>query len=110
MGLDLTLVFHRLDILPDILAYDRLALWRSQDLFREIKDIPSQPLEMRFTWYEDDGLVERTTDPYGAPLRWCWASDLAKLEITQDMHPWNAAVLAFVRALPPELKIVLWWC
>lgn len=114
MGLDLTLVPNRY---PQIggwfLAYDRISLDRQYALFDAIRDqVDTFPLEddTRFQWYGDEGLEDVREDPYGSPLRWCFAKDLSKIRLSvEDLSAWNRGVVAFVRSLPPDTKIVLWW-
>ena len=48
------------------------------------------------------------TDPYGQPVEWVAAADLAEA-MRGDLSPWNAAALAFVSALPSATKIILWY-
>ena len=35
---------------------------------------------------------------------------MPKLREPEDVSPWNRAVLAFLLALPPGSRIVLYWC
>jgi hypothetical protein len=60
--------------------------------------------------YEEEGLAFTATDRYGRPLRFTTPADLRQLRVPDDVVPWNRAVLAFLLALPPETRIVLYWC
>jgi hypothetical protein len=60
--------------------------------------------------YEDEGLVWVEADRYGSPLTCTTPTDLRNLRLPDDLAPWNAAVLAFLLALPPDARIVLFWC
>ncbi len=112
MGLDLALLPDRWPKLEVIgwtaLAYDRLALLRDYELFERIKKVPTTPVPM-IQNYEDEGIRNRTTDPYGDPLTRCTAGALSEIPEPKGLHPWNRAVMAFVRALPGNTPIVLWW-
>lgn len=50
-----------------------------------------------------------TEDPYGSPLTTVSAGELAA--VTADPYPWdgNEAALAYLRALPADRRVVLWW-
>jgi hypothetical protein len=115
MGIDLTLMPGKFTgggrpILDWFLATERISLDRDYALQDRIRLVPTQPLPfgVRFRNYEDDGLKDRTDDQYDTPLTWCRAGDLAKVS-DGDCSPWNKAAMAFVRALPPDILIVLWW-
>lgn len=60
--------------------------------------------------YEDAGLRYTTADRYGNPLTYTTSADLAGLAVPDDLAPWNRAILAFLFALPPDARIVLFWC
>lgn len=60
--------------------------------------------------YEDQGLVFTQVDRRGQPLTFTTPADLRGLRVPDDIDPWNRAVLAFLLALPPETRIVLFWC
>jgi hypothetical protein len=122
MGVDLTICPKTYGSFEDnkwFLAYTRIGLERDYDLFAQI-DMPSRPgvrqvcdpkplpATVRFDWYEDGGVKQRTDDPYGAPLRFVWAEELARVDVGRSSD-WNKAALAFVRGLPPRTPIVLWW-
>lgn len=116
MGVDLTIAPDRWS-LPQggerdwWLANNRLDLLRNYHLYDQIKALPSSPLEpdTTFGWYGDDGVERETEDAYGNPLRYVRAGDLGTIPDQPDYPAWNRAVLAFVRALPPETRIMLWW-
>ncbi|OAI41700.1 hypothetical protein AYO40_02590 [Planctomycetaceae bacterium SCGC AG-212-D15] len=68
------------------------------------------PDGLRVGHYEDEGLVFSTTDRYGKPLTFTTPADLARLAVPDDVVPWNRAVLAFLLGLPPDTRLVLYWC
>ena len=55
-------------------------------------------------------LIYRKVDRQGQPLTWITPADLARLELPDELSPWNSAVLAFLMALPDDTRIVLFWC
>jgi hypothetical protein len=60
--------------------------------------------------YEDAGLAFVETDRRGQPLTFLTPADLRRLVVPDGITPWNAAVLAFLLALPQDARIVLYWC
>jgi hypothetical protein len=122
MGLDLTAVIDRYGTVPGMqalpLGYDRVSFQRHQEFFTLIQSkLETHPLPpgAELWWYGDDGLEKRTTDPYGVPLTWCWSSEFQKLdgvtllELQRGLTPFNGALLLFLKHLPPEVRIFLWW-
>ncbi len=60
--------------------------------------------------YEDEGLKFDEVDRYGKPLTFTTPADLQNLRLSDDVGPWNRAVLTFLLALPPETRLILYWC
>jgi hypothetical protein len=60
--------------------------------------------------YTETGLRFEDVDRYGQPLTFTSPADLRQLRLPPDLAPWNRAVLAFLLALPPESRIILYWC
>lgn len=109
MGIDLTLA---------AIEYERLAPWlpsalvclnRNYDLQDAIKELPSEPLTGNILWYEGDGLKPRFDDQYGEPLKFVRAVWFRKLELVNLSPGWNLAAMLWVRELPPETPVVLYW-
>jgi hypothetical protein len=44
------------------------------------------------------------------PLTVTTPASICDLRVPGDAVPWNKAVLAFPLALPPDARIVLFWC
>jgi hypothetical protein len=119
MGLDLTLCPIQYDDEGIWRAYNRLSLCRDYYLFSRFSNIgrtevkpvtkPS-PLRDNITllWYNDDGLEKRRDDPYGTPLTYVEACEFNKID-TVCLNPWNRAVIEFIRSLPEDTPVVLWW-
>lgn len=123
MGLDLALYPDQWERarFDSILATVRLPLERDYDLFGRISHInrtEEQPIckprpladiaPKGLHNFEDEGLVYRLDDPYGDPLTYLSARELAAVPC-EDSSTWNKAVFAMIRALPPGTTIVLWW-
>lgn len=68
------------------------------------------PAGLKVGHYEDEGLRWDDTDPQGQPLTCTTPTALGRLRVPEDLSPWNRAVLAFLVALPPDAKLVLYWC
>lgn len=112
MGLDLTLCPDRYeDTISHVwhFAHTRIDTDRDGAFYDAILALPAQalPATVRFQWYGDEGIETRTTDPYGAPLTWLCAEQFRQIRL--PLSPWNQAALAFVQALPPARRVVLWW-
>jgi hypothetical protein len=60
--------------------------------------------------YEDQGLIQTATDAYGKPLTFTTPAEIRRLRVPDDIAQWNRGVLAFLVALPPDARIVLYWC
>ena len=109
MGIDLAVHPNRYYDHPRLSdGYNRLAFWRDSELFEQIQKLPSSLLEAErgFVYYDDEGLDDSKTDGYGQPLRYVEAGQFAN--INSD-NTWNEAVLTFLRSLPPEMPIILYW-
>lgn len=72
--------------------------------------VQALPPDLKVGNYEDGGLVFVQIDRYGQPLTCTTSVELAKLEMPDGLSPWNGAVLAFLLALPEDVRIVLYWC
>jgi hypothetical protein len=59
---------------------------------------------------EDEGLKYEEVDRYGNALTFTTPTELGKLRVADDLGPWNRAVIAFLLALPPDARVVLYWC
>src|SRR5262249_39708498 len=68
------------------------------------------PEGLRGGRYEDRRLTFTDVARRGQPLTYTTPTDLRNLRMPDDLAPWNRAVLAFLLALPPDARIVLFWC
>lgn len=121
MGLDCTLFPNNWDLgflklTGDMLATTTLDLDRDYRLFEKLPGYtrdghdggPAPVVDFSVGVYRDDGLKRTREDAYGDPLRQVTAGELAKVD-TSETSAWNQAAFAFVRALPPETIVVVYW-
>lgn len=122
MGVDLTLAmgipaFTDESLLGrhGFLAYTRIGMERESLLFDRIMELPSKPMPVPVKWYHDKGIKPETNDPNGKPLRFVLAKDLGTIaDCHHDNYYWcnsrtNMGALTFIRMLPPESIVVLYW-
>lgn len=117
MGLDLTVMAshfreRRGEMIPtatvrfdrDTALFAQLAIDASPCLAHPLTD------GLRVGVYEDTGLRFTDTDRYGHHLCYTTPSDLRGLVVPDDAAPWNRAIVAFLTALPPDTRLILYWC
>lgn len=110
MSVNLQLIFEKNGPRGRVLPTHTLGLdHQDYELFRLIVSEAIPLADGCYDYMDDRGLVERDTDPYGMPLTYMSAHTLAKHLATADLRGWDVAVLAFVKALRPEARVVLWW-
>jgi hypothetical protein len=68
------------------------------------------PQGLKVGHYEDKGLTFDELDRYGKPLTYTTSTDIQRVKLPPDLAPWNHAILAFMTKLPPETRLVLYWC
>lgn len=108
MGMDLSVCPDTFGLKGEtVLAYDRLRINRDYDLFERVRSLRPRPLDTAVAYYEDDGLADRTTDPYGADLTYLTAGELSAID--PGTGTLARAVWAYLDELPRDTKIVLWW-
>src|SRR5262245_38382205 len=117
MGIDLKVVAsHFRERRGEILATASLRFERDEALFALLtpESVPCvvRPLPpgTRVGTYEDTGLGFTDQDRHGRPLTFTTPADLAQVARPRDLSPWNAAILAFLLALPADAKVILIWC
>jgi hypothetical protein len=97
------------------LNHASLRFERGHRLFAQLSADATPPLVRLFPpglqagVYRDAELTFTATDGYGKPLTFATPGDLRALCLPGDLAPWNCAVLAFLRALPPDHRLVLFW-
>lgn len=117
MGIDLkVLASHFREHGGEILATASLRLERDHALFGQLAPsavpclVSPLPAGLRVGHFEDEGLRWDDADRYGSPLTFTTPLLLERLRQLEDLTPWNRAILAFLLALPPSSRIVLYWC
>jgi hypothetical protein len=111
MGVDLTIIIEKYSLSGPILAYDRLSFkGRHYDLWEQL-DAAGTPVTEGVEWYGDEGIEHRTTNPYGDPIKSLTAYQFVRTwdEFIEFGNAWDSAIVAFIRALPPTVKIILWF-
>lgn len=122
MGLDLTLL-PAYSMTAGDMSLDILRLFEAGDLWDPIEAIESSLVPVGFrSWlalhqstgcrYDGERTFGETkTDAYGKRLRMVGAGDLVKLaeHPAWRAHPRNVAALAYLRALPADWPVVLYW-
>jgi hypothetical protein len=117
MGVDLTLMPLTADHPGFPLAHSMLLVERRRTLWDAVEAVPSKPAEAPVSCFRGDdvngkeGYGTRTKDCYGDALRLCRAGDLAALADHDGVTsaPMNVAIWAFLKALPPDHRIALYW-
>jgi hypothetical protein len=117
MGVDLkVLASHFRERRGELLATASLRLDRDSGLLSQLAPeatpclVHPIPVDLKVGHYEDEGLKYESLDRQGRPLTFTTPQDLHQLRVPEDLSPWNRAVLAFLLALPPDCRIVLYWC
>lgn len=73
--------------------------------------VPTQPLPKGMElWYcDDEGIRKNRKDHYGDELRFALAGDLKNLKWPTKMSSTNKAIRAFLKALPEDTPVILYW-
>jgi hypothetical protein len=117
MGVDLeVLASHFRERRGEMLSTARLRFDRDMRLLVQLEGqatpclVHPLPEGLNVGVYQDDGLKFTVTDRTGQPLTYTTPADLLRLQVPDDIAPWNRAILSFLVALPPNTRIVLYWC
>jgi hypothetical protein len=114
MGIDLTLMPDKwpgLSVHGAPLGFDRLGLQCGHcDLFQELESVATVAPHGIY-YYGDEGIARETENPYGRPVSFVTAGQIVKIldSIEWEWREWDAAVWAFIRALPPDRRVFLWF-
>lgn len=109
MGIDLAVHPNRYYDQPNFGdGFNRLAFRRKRELFDRIRTLSSRKLEAErdFVYYDDEGIESAKVDGYDDPLKYVEAQHFANIH---SDNQWNEAILTFLRSLPPQMPIVLYW-
>jgi hypothetical protein len=117
MGIDLKVfASHFRERRGEFLATATLRLDRDAALLSQLSPdakpclVHPLPEGLKVGHYEDEGLKYEATDGHGDALTFTTPSELRNLRVPDDISPWNRAVLAFLWALPPDARVILYWC
>jgi hypothetical protein len=117
MGVDLEVMASRFrELRGEFLPTATLRFDRDSGLFGQMDCgatpclVRPLPEGLKAGRYEDTGLTFTDVDRSGRPLTFTTPADLRGLRVPDDIDPWNRAVLAFLLTLPPDTRIVLFWC
>jgi hypothetical protein len=79
--------------------------------------VETQPVLRGFKLYRPTGETDKeqfpnetSTDAYGNPLRFCYAGDAAKAEMSDAACHFDKAMMAYLAALDPDTPLVLYVC
>lgn len=118
MGIDLTLLPYDCQHYDLFYSHTILSLDRDYDLFDEIKEIEAYPQMELFSHFMSkvpDGNKKGeycygadNTDAYGEQLQFVFARDLIKLD-NKNLSNKNTAVMAYLRMLPGDQRVALYW-
>lgn len=117
MGLDLkVMASHFRERRDEFLPTAVLRFDRDDVLFAQLAPdavpclVRPLPEGLKVGCHEDAGLTYEHADRYGQPLTCTTATEVLRLRVPDDTAAWNKAILAFLTALPPDARIVLFWC
>lgn len=117
MALDLTVMAsHFRDRRGEMLPTATLRFDRDTALFAQLAAdatpclVDRLPDGLTVGVHEDTGLRFVATDRYQRPLTFSTPEALRRLMVPDDTAPWNRAIVAFLLELPPDARIVLFWC
>lgn len=116
MGVDLkALATHFRERRGEFLPTAILRFDRDEGLFAQLaRDavpclVHPLPADLKVGCYEDTGLTYQTVDRNGDPLTFTTSADLLRIRVPGDIAEWNRVILAFLTALPPDARIILYW-
>ena len=112
MGVDLRLIIVHDKNRRWWLANNTLGLDRDYTLQAYIKNAERPkplPDSVTLTVYGDDGVYDAKEDPYGDSLTWIESKSFGAVPIVTEFSSWNSAVITFLKMLPRDTAVVLWW-
>lgn len=113
MGIDLRLIIVRDRHREWWLERNTLDLDRDYALHHRIKEAetPKQlPQNVTLSVYDEErGLCTTKDDSYGEPLTWIESKAFGSVPIVTEYSNWNRAVITFLKMLPRDIAVVLWW-
>lgn len=109
MGIDL--ILYPVECETPLLSFSHTMLRcdGQRSLFDVIAELKTRPAPEDFSTYRDEGYGAIEFDPYGDALTYIRAGELVKAAAGIELYPRNAAAWAYLAALDPQTKIVLYW-
>lgn len=123
MGLDLTLIpidhdSREYDTEPSTswgFGHSLLQMDRDYELFKKFQRLESGDVPADFATFtsrdeacEEPHYGQTQETPYGKPLRCVLAGQLVSVK-TEELSDRNTAVMAYLKALPVNTKVALYW-
>ena len=90
----------------------RLVLDQDYEFFGYFEQVTYRPFPKYsglVIWDDDGGLTSVKKDPMGNKLLYFLAGDFKGKRLPQRFSPMNRAAFAYLRALPEDFPVVLWW-
>lgn len=118
MGLDLTLLPFEADYGDWGFSHSVLNLERRGELLDEILELRAHPVPLNFGTflcrddaYEEPHYGNTQETPYGEPLQWVRVTSLRDLSERRGVidNCQNRAVWAYLKELPNDAKVALYW-
>ncbi|HZZ80580.1 MAG TPA: hypothetical protein VFE62_18900 [Gemmataceae bacterium] len=117
MGIDLTILASSFrERRGEVLTNASIRLDRDQRLLSLLsKDatpclVSALPPGTKVGHYDDDGLKFDQNDRYGQPLTYSTPEQFRSLLSLNKTSEWNLAAITFASSLPPNTRIILYWC
>lgn len=135
IGLDLKIrvLHHKEQLLrPEITNYDTLRFERDSSVFAQIAEtdgtsaVPDQlepehedslvptyalPQGTAVVKTNENNRLEATRkNSYGYEMAYTTAGALSKLDLPEDLHPRNRAILAYLKKLEQDTPVIIDWC
>lgn len=110
MSVKLSLGIERVGLDLEKYCYNRLGLDTcSLKVFEEIRRA-AHLLDRSIAWVDENCYLQtHTVDGRGIRLSYMCAGELVAYLEPIAIIPWDKAIVAFLRALPEDTQILLWW-
>ena len=116
MGIDLRLLPFDCDQGALVYSHTILDLGRNCELQREIRKLPALPVPDNFRSFvgrepEYNGICYGVTNktPYGDPLQFVLAGNLCAVDLPKEAGHIEQAIWAYLKCLPHQTKVALYW-
>lgn len=116
MGVDLRLLPFDSDQGDWAYSHTMFEVGRDYDLHDKIRGLPQMPVPGDFTTfsgrrpdYDEVCYGQTQTTPYGEPVLYALASHLTAIKLPPDASARLKAAWAYLKCLPPQTKVALYW-